>query len=196
MNIILSNFMSLDGVVQAPGGKDEDPDGGFAHGGWSHPYFDVETMGPVFNASMQSTEALLFGRRTWRGMADAWPARAGDPFADHMNSVKKYVASRTLSQADLDWNNTELLGPDDAIGAIRGLREREGGDLQVMGSPSLARQLLEADLVDEVNLMLEPILLGGGKRLWPEDGAARPLELASVTQAGTGVLICSYRPVR
>jgi dihydrofolate reductase len=196
MRIILSDFMSLDGVVQAPGGPQEDTDGGFAHGGWSHPYFDAETMGPVFDAGMQSTEALLFGRRTWRGMADAWPGRAGDPFADHMNAIKKYVASRTLSQNDLDWDNSELLPADDAIGAIRALRERDGGDLQVMGSPTLARQLFEADLVDEVGLMLEPILLGGGKRLFPEDGAARPLELVSVTEAPTGVVICKYRPVR
>jgi dihydrofolate reductase len=195
MDIILSNFMSLDGVVQAPGGPQEDTDGGFAHGGWSHPYFDVDAMGPVFGATMQTTAALLFGRRTWRVMADAWPGRAGDPFADHMNSVKKYVASRTLSQDDLDWENTELLG-DDAIAAIAELRRHEGGDIQVLGSATLARQLFEADLVDRVDVMLEPILLGGGKRIFPEDGTARPLELISVTQASTGVLICSYRRAR
>ena len=195
MNITLNNFISLDGVVQAPGGENEDTDGGFAHGGWSHPYFDPETMGAVFNESMQSTEALLFGRRTWRTMADAWPGRAGDPFADHMNSVKKYVASRTLAQDDIDWENTELLPADDAIGAIRSLRERDGGNLVVLGSPTLARQLFEHDLVDEVSLMLEPVLLGGGKSIFPADGAKRPLELVSVTQAKTGVLICTYRPV-
>jgi dihydrofolate reductase len=144
---------------------------------------------------MERTEALLFGRRTWRGMADAWPGRAGDPFADQMNAIKKYVASRTLTQDDLDWENSELLGGD-ALAAIAELRGREGGDLQVLGSATLARQLFEADLVDEVNLMLEPILLGGGKRIFPEDGAARALELVSVTQASTGVLICSYRPAR
>ena len=196
MRITISDFMSLDGVVQAPGGKEEDTDGGFEHGGWSHPYFDVETMGAAFDASVKNTEALLFGRRTWRVMADAWPSRAGDPFADHMNSVKKYVASRTLSHDDLDWDNTELLPGDDAIGAIRELRERDGGDLNVLGSSSLVRQLFEADLVDEVNVMIEPILLGGGKRIFPEDGNARPLELASVTQASTGVLICTYRRAR
>jgi dihydrofolate reductase len=196
MRITISDFMSLDGVVQAPGGKEEDTDGGFAHGGWSHPYFDVETMGAAFDASVKNTDALLFGRRTWRVMADAWPSRAGDPFADHMNSVKKYVASRTLSEDDLDWDNTELLPGDDAIGAIRELRERDGGDLNVLGSSSLVRQLFEADLVDEVNVMIEPILLGGGKRIFPDDGNARPLELASVTQASTGVLICTYRRAR
>src|SRR5215218_173618 len=144
MRIVLSQFMSLDGVVQAPGGKEEDTDGGFQHGGWSFRWFDPDAMGAAIDEVMQSTEALLFGRRTWRVMADAWPGRAGDPFADHMNSVKKYVASRTLSQTDLDWDNTELLPAADAIAAIRELRERDGGDVQVMGSTSLARKLIEA----------------------------------------------------
>jgi dihydrofolate reductase len=194
MQVILSDFMSLDGVVQAPGGPDEDRDGGFAHGGWSHPYFDLETMGPAFDAVLGGAEALLFGRRTWQGMAAAWPGRAGDPFADRMNAIPKYVASRTLGEGDLTWSNTTLLPADDAIGAVRELRAGEGGGLVVMGSPSLAAQLVEHGLVDEYVLMLEPILLGGGKRLFPADGAARRLELVSATTAGTGVLICRYRP--
>jgi dihydrofolate reductase len=135
MRIIISDFISLDGVVQAPGGPGEDTDGGFEHGGWSMPFFDPETMGPVLGEVMQSTEALLFGRRTWRVMADAWPARAGDPFADRMNEIPKYVASRTLRQDDLDWSNSTLLPADDAIGAVRKLRTRDGEDgIQVMGS--------------------------------------------------------------
>lgn len=194
MRIILSNFMSLDGVVQAPGGKEEDTDGGFAHGGWSNPFFDEATMGPVFDEAKDSTDALLFGRRTWQTMAAAWPGRAGDPFADHMNAVPKYVASRTLSQDDLEWNNSNLLPPDDAIGAIRELKEQDGADIHVMGSSSLAAQLISNDLVDEYRLMLEPIVLGGGKRLFPDDGTARPLELVATTTASTGVLICTYRP--
>ena len=194
MRIILSDFMSLDGVVQAPGGAQEDTDGGFAHGGWSHPYFDLDAMGPAIDETMAATEALLFGRRTWQGMAAAWPERAGDPFADRMNEIPKYVASRTLGQDDLTWSNSTLLPADDAIGAIRGLREREGGAMQVMGSPSLAAQLVAHDLVDEYRLMVEPILLGGGKRLFPDDGTARPLELVSATPVSTGVLICTYRP--
>ncbi len=101
MHIILSNFMSLDGVVQAPGGPDEDTDGGFAHGGWSMPYFDVETMGPAIDEVMSTTDALLFGRRTWQTMAAAWPERGQDPFADRMNDIPKYVASRTLTQDDM-----------------------------------------------------------------------------------------------
>ena len=194
MQIIISDFMSLDGVVQAPGGREEDTDGGFAHGGWSMRYFDPESMGAMIDDVMSNTEALLFGRRTWQTMATAWPARAGDPFADRMNEIPKYVASRTLTQEDLTWAGSTLLPADDAIGAVRELRAREGGGLQVMGSASLATQLVEHDLVDEYRLMIEPILLGGGKRVFPDDGRARPLELVSTTTAPTGVLICAYRP--
>jgi dihydrofolate reductase len=194
MRIILSDFMSLDGVVQAPGGREEDTDGGFAHGGWSMPYFDVDAMGSVIDEVMAETEALLFGRRTWQGMAGAWPGRAGDPFADRMNEIPKFVVSRTLTQDDLTWSGSTLLPADDAIGAISELRARDGKGLQVMGSPSLAAQLVEHDLVDEYRLMIEPILLGGGKRLFPLDGRTRPLELVATTTAGTGVLICTYRP--
>jgi dihydrofolate reductase len=198
MQIILSDFVSLDGVSQAPGGPDEDTDGGFRHGGWSGPFFDPESMGTVIGEVMARTEALLFGRRTWDGMAAAWPDRAGDPYADQMNAIPKYVVSRTLSaeEASSRWNNTTLLGAGgDAIEAVRSLRASGGdGGLQIWGSTSLARQLVENDLVDEYQLMLEPILLGGGKTIFPSDGRARPLELVSVTQAPTGVLICAYRP--
>ncbi|OBI43416.1 dihydrofolate reductase family protein [Mycobacterium sp. E796] len=193
MRIVLSDFMSLDGVVQAPGGQGEDSDGGFAHGGWSMRYFEPETMGPAVSELLAETDALLFGRRTWQSMAAAWPARAGDEFADRMNEIPKYVASRTLSQDDLDWPASILLPPADVIGAIRELRARDGRSLQVMGSASLAAQLIEHDLVDEYQLMLEPILLGGGKRVFPDDGRARPLELVSATTTGTGVLLCTYR---
>ena len=196
MQIILSDFMSLDGIVQAPGGPEEDTEGGFAHGGWSMPYFDVETMGPAIDEVMRTTDALLFGRRTWQGMAAAWPERAGDPFADRINSLPKYVASRTLTEGDLTWSGSVLLPADDAISAIRELREREGRGLQVWGSASLAAQLVQHDLVDEYRLMIEPILLGGGKRIFPDDGTARPLELVSTTTTGTGVLVCTYKPAR
>jgi dihydrofolate reductase len=194
MRIILSDFVSLDGVVQAPGGPDEDTDGGFAHGGWSMKYFDPEAMGPVLGEVMDRTDALLFGRRTWEAMAAAWPSRAGDPFADRMNAIPKFVASRTLGPPDLTWSGSTLLPPDDAIGAVRDLRAGEGQGLQVWGSASLATQLLEADLVDEYVLMIQPLLLGGGKTIFPQDGRARPLELVSTTTASTGVLICTYRP--
>jgi dihydrofolate reductase len=198
MRLILSDFISLDGVSQAPGGPDEDTDGGFTHGGWSGPFFDPESMGTVIGEVMARTDALLFGRRTWDGMAAAWPERAGDPYADQMNAIPKYVVSRTLLAEDASsrWSNTTLLGAGgDAIEAIRALRTSGGdGGLQVWGSTSLARQLVENDLVDEYQLMLEPVLLGGGKRIFPTDGRARQLELVSVTQAKTGVLICAYRP--
>jgi len=199
MRIILSDFISLDGVVQAPGGPGEDDEGGFRHGGWSAPYFDEQVMGQAIDAVMQETDALLFGRRTWDVMAGAWPNRAGDPFADSMNSLPKYVASRTLSAGDVEarWNNSRLIEGDDAIDGIRRLKG-EGGDagMQVWGSASLARQLVEHDLVDEYRLMIEPILLGGGKSIFPTDGEARKLELVSVEQATTGVLVCAYRRVR
>lgn len=197
MRITIIDFISLDGVVQAPGGPEEDTDGGFEHGGWSMPFFDPDTMGPVLGEVMAETEALLFGRRTWDAMAAAWPDRAGDPYADQMNALPKYVVSASLSAEDASsrWSNTTLIGGDDPIGAIRELRDREGdGVVQVWGSASLALQLAERDLVDEYRLLLEPILLGGGKTIFPSDGKARPLDLVSVAQAATGVLILTYRP--
>ncbi len=196
MRIVISEFMSLDGVIQAPGGADEDREGAFDHGGWSMPYFDPETMGSALDEVMQATEALLFGRRTWQVMAAAWPDRAGDPFADRMNEIPKYVASRTLTEDDLTWTGSTLLPADDVFGAVERLRAKDGGDVQVMGSASLAQALVAHDLVDEYRLMLEPVLLGGGKRLFPDDGAQRGLELVATTTSGTGVHICTYRPAR
>jgi dihydrofolate reductase len=196
MELILIDFMSIDGVVQAPGGPGEDDSGGFAHGGWSHPYFDVEVMGPAIGEVMERSDALLYGRRTWQGMAAAWPGRAGDPFADQMNAIKKYVASRTLAREDMTWSNSELLTGDDAIAAVRELKSREGGALQMWGSATFARQLIENDLVDEYVFLIEPIVLGGGKRVFPEDGTKRPLELVDVKPAGTGTLVTTYRPAQ
>jgi len=193
MRLVVNEFMSLDGVVQAPGGAEEDTDGGFAHGGWSVPYFDPEVMGAAINDGMGTVEALLFGRRTWQGMAAAWPGRAGDPYADRMNAIKKYVVSRTLTEDDLSWNNTTLLPGDRALADIADLRAQEGGDLLVWGSASLANTLLAEGLVDELNLMIEPILLGGGKRIFPEDGLARPMQLVRCVSAATGVQVCTYR---
>ena len=193
MRIVVSEFMSLDGVVQAPGGAQEDTDGGFKHGGWSVPFFDPETMGAAVNDAIETTDALLFGRRTWQTMAAAWPGRAGDPFADQMNAVKKSVASRTLRQEDLTWTNSSLLASDDVVGAVRRLKAQDGRDLQVVGSATLARTLIGDGLVDEYRLMIEPIVLGGGKRLFPDDGVARQLEVVSTSLASTGVQICIYR---
>jgi dihydrofolate reductase len=179
MQITLIDFMSLDGVVQAPGGPEEDKDSGFAHGGWSAPYFDVEVMGPAIFEALEAADALLFG----------------DPYADRMNAITKYVASRTLTEDDVTrWSNSRLLPAGDAIGAVRELRDQDGRGVHAWGSADLARQLVEHDLVDEYVLFLEPILLGGGKRIFPETGLARPLELVSATPAKTGVLVCTYRP--
>src|SRR5688572_11066010 len=194
MRVVVSEFMSLDGVVQAPGGQQEDTDGGFAYGGWSMPYFDPEVMGAAIGEGFGKAEALLFGRRTWQVMAGAWPERAGDPFADEMNSIKKYVASRTLTDDDLTWNNTTLLSRDNAITDIAELRAKDGGDLVLMGSATLARNLLAEGVVDELLVMIEPIVLGGGKRIFTDDGIARPLELVKTTTASTGVIVCTYRP--
>jgi dihydrofolate reductase len=196
VRIVISDFMSLDGVVQAPGHPDEDTDGGFAHGGWSMQFFDPATMGAFIDEAMATTEALLFGRRTWQTMAAAWPGRAGDPFADRMNEIQKYVVSRTLSEDDLHWANSTLLPADDLVGAVQRLRERDGGDVQVMGSVSVAQTLIAHDLVDEYRLLIEPIVLGGGKRLFPDDGQARTLDLITSTTSTTGVHICTYRPAR
>ena len=192
MRVMVSEFMSLDGVVQAPGGPDEDTDGGFAHGGWSHPYFDPEVMGPVIADGMNDAEALLFGRRTWQGMAAAWPERAGDPYADSMNTIKKYVASRTLTEDDMTWNST-LLSPENSVADVAKLRAQDGGDLVIWGSVSLVQALLAAGQVDQLTLMIEPILLGGGKRIFPDDGAARPLQLVKSVTTATGVQVCTYR---
>src|SRR5947207_13632533 len=196
MRIVISEFMSLDGVVQAPGGREEDTDSGFAHGGWSHPFFDPEVMGGAFDDALTNAQALLFGRRTWQTMAAAWPERAGDPFADRMNAIPKYVVSGTLSQDDLTWNNSTLIPPADVVEAVRRLRAEDGGDIQVMGSATLAQTLISNDLVDELLLMIEPIVLGGGKRIFPDDGAARQYELVSATTAKTGVQVCRYERSR
>jgi dihydrofolate reductase len=186
MRIVTSEFISLDGVVQAPGGPDEDTDGGFRHGGWSMPFFDPEAMGASINEVAERTDALLYGRRTWQVMAAAWPGRAGGPFADWINAVEKHVVSDTLSEADLTWAPTSLIRSANLSAAMKALRERPGRDVNVLGSAQLVRSLLEADLIDELNLMIEPIVLGGGKSSFPTNGKARPFELMSATTAGTG----------
>jgi dihydrofolate reductase len=196
MRIVISEFISLDGVVQGPGGPEEDTDGGFEHGGWSMPFFDADVMGATIAEVSARTDALLYGRRTWQTMAGAWPERAGDPFADWINAVDKYVVSDTLSETDLAWGPTTVIRGADLIDAVTALRQRPGRDVNVMGSSQLARSLLEADLVDELNLMIEPIVLGGGKTIFPSDGRARRFELVAATTAPTGVQVCRYERVR
>ncbi|MFD7559536.1 MULTISPECIES: dihydrofolate reductase family protein [unclassified Streptomyces] len=193
MRIVISEFISLDGVVQAPGGPEEDTDGGFAHGGWTHPFFDPEVVGGAFTEALNQAEALLFGRRTWQNMAGAWPERAGDPFADRMNALPKHVVSDTLAEDDLTWN-TALIPAEKAVARIRELRDTPGGDLLVMGSPTLARTLLGEGLADELRLMIMPVLLGPGKSIFPTDGTLRPLDLVSTVTSATGVQVTTYRP--
>jgi dihydrofolate reductase len=194
MRIVATEFMSLDGVVQAPGGPDEDLDGGFAHGGWSHPYFDVDVMGQVLGDGMNQVDALLFGRRTFTGMAAAWPERAGDPYADQMNAVKKYVVSNTLTESDIAWNNSTLIPGFKALETIAALRAAPGRDMLIWGSSALVSTLISANLIDELLVMIEPISLGGGKRIFPNDGVARTWKLINSVTASTGVLVCTYQP--
>ena len=194
MRVVVSHLISLDGVIQAPGDAQEDLDGGFRHGGWSLPYFDPESMGRAFDDTLDGAAALLFGRRTYESMGGTRPLPAGEPFADKLEPIPKLVASRTLGESDIAWPNTTLLAGDSTMADLRRMKLEPGGDIVVLGSATLARQLIAEGLVDEYRLMIEPIVLGGGKRLFPDDAWSRPLELVSATTAATGVLICTYRP--
>ena len=196
MKVLVSEFMSLDGVVQAPGGKEEDPSGGFRHGGWSFEFFDPSVMGAVVDEYAQRSEVLLQGRRTYEVSAAAWPQRSGDPFSDWINSAQKYVVSDTLSESDLAWGPATIIRPSELVEKVSALRDRPGGDIYVYGSLSVVRALLADGLVDELVLMIEPITLGGGKTLFPGDGEARKFDLISAQTAKTGVQVCHYRPRR
>jgi dihydrofolate reductase len=195
MQLVVSEFISLDGVVQAPGGRDEDTDGGFRHGGWSMRHFDPEVMGAVVDEFADRSDALLQGRRTHQVSAAAWPNRSGG-FADWINSAQKYVVSDTLSEADLTWKPTTIIRSANLLKEVSAMRDQPGGDIYVYGSVSLVRALLAAELVDELVLMIEPITLGGGKTLFPNDGEARGFELISARTANTGVQVCRYQPER
>ncbi|GAA1560539.1 dihydrofolate reductase family protein [Actinomadura kijaniata] len=192
MRIVICGFISLDGVVQAPGGPDEDRDGGFAHGGWTQPYFDPEVVGGAFDAAMKNATTLLYGRRTWQNMAAAWSQQAGDPFADKLNALPKYVVSDSLDEKDMTWN-TSLIRNAEAAERIRGLRETGDGDAILMGSPTLARTLIEEGLFDELILISMPVILGGGKSIFPAEGTKHALEHVSTVTSPTGVNVCVYR---
>jgi dihydrofolate reductase len=183
-------------VVQAPGGPAEDTSGGFRHGGWSMQFFDPAVMGAVINEFAERNEVLLQGRRTYQVSAAAWPERSGDPFSDWINRAQKYVVSDALTDSDLTWKPATIIRGADLVDRVVALREKSGGDIYVYGSLSVVRSLLTAGLVDELVLMIEPITLGGGKTLFPTDGAARRFELISAQTAATGVQVCRYRPVR
>lgn len=197
MRVVASEFMSLDGVMQAPGGQQEDTSGGFQHGGWSLPYFDPAVMGAAVARLAERGGALLQGGTTYRVSATAWSGQTdtGNPFADWINQAQKYVVSDTLTEADLTWQPTTIIRSTDLISQVSTLREQPGGDIYIYGSLSIVRALLDAGLVDELVLMIEPITLGGGKTLFPTDGQMRTFELISTETAATGVLLCRYRPI-
>jgi dihydrofolate reductase len=196
MQTLITEFISLDGVVQAPGGPKEDTDGGFCHGGWSMKFFDPEVMGGMFGELAGQSDALLQGRRTYQASATAWPNRSGDDFSNWINRVQKYVVSDSLSEADITWHPTKIIRVADFLKEVTSLRQRPGGYIYVYGSASMVRALLSADLVDELLLSIEPIILGGGKTIYPENGEALTFELVSMATAKTGVQICRYRRAR
>jgi len=192
MRTLITEFISLDGVVQAPGGASEDTDGGFSHGGWSMQYFDPVVMGGAYTDLAMHSDALLQGRRTYQASAAAWPGRSGDPFTDWINRVQKYVVSSTLTDEDITWNPTTIIRGHDLVRTVSGLRAQPGGYIYVYGSAMMVRSLLEADLVDELVLTIEPIILGGGKTIFAQNGQAIPFTLESTTRASTGAQVCRY----
>lgn len=192
MKTLIAEFISLDGVVQAPGGASEDTDGGFSHGGWSMKYFDPVTMGGMYAELAAKSDALLQGRRTYQVSAAAWPSRSGDPFTDWINRVQKYVVSDTLTEKDATWNPTTIIRGADFLRTVSELRARPGGYIYVYGSATMVRSLFAADLVDELLLTIEPIVLGGGKTIFAENGKAIPFTLESTTKASTGAQVCRY----
>lgn len=192
MKTLITEFISLDGVVQAPGGASEDTDGGFGHGGWSMRYFDPVVMGGMYSELAAKSDALLQGRRTYQVSAAAWPSRSGDPFTDWINRVQKYVVSDTLAEEDATWAPTTIIRGRDFVRTVSELRARPGGYIYVYGSATMVRSLLAADLVDELLLTIEPIILGGGKTIFASDGKAIPFTLESTAKASTGAQVCRY----
>jgi dihydrofolate reductase len=185
-NLIVHEFITLDGVIQAPGGPDEDRDGGFTHGGWTLPYWH-DDIGATFGSIMQNVDAFLLGRRTYVTHAEAFePLPAGDAFGDLMNPPAKYVVSKTLEKPI--WRNTTIIR-DDVVASVRALKAAPGKSIIVDGSSQLCHTLLEHDLVDELYLTTYPLTLGTGKRLFPGTGhAAQQFSLASSKAYPTGVL--------
>jgi dihydrofolate reductase len=186
--LIVSEFVSLDGVMQAPGGKDEDLDGGFQHGGWTIPYWH-DDIGRSFFELIKDADALLLGRRTYVTHAEAFePMPAGDPFGDALNAPKKYVVSKTLEKPT--WRNTTIIR-DNPIEAIRALKAEPGKNILTDGSSQLVHDLVKHDLVDELHLLLYPLLLGGGKKVLPE-GVHTTFKLLSAKPYPSGVVGLHY----
>lgn len=194
--IVAFTSLTLDGVMQAPGRPDEDVRGGFRHGGWAAPYSDPE-LGKAAGESMATTGGLLLGRRTYEDFYGYWPNQTDNPFTEVLHNTRKYVASRTLREP-LPWSNSILLAVDetgDVCGAVAQLREQPGQDLVVLGSGELLRSLMRRDLVDRYILLIHPVILGSGQRLFV-DGEVATLRLVDTSATSTGVLVATYQPVR
>ena len=191
--VIVNEWMSLDGVVQAPGAPDEDTSGGFKHGGWHMRYFDELSQQKVLEGFAE-TGGMLLGRRTYEIFAAYWPNAPEEEqvIAEPMNTLPKYVASTTLEDP-LEWQNSTVL-QGDLTDAVSALKREDGKDLHVIGSTRLVQSLIANDLVDELRLMIDPVVLGGGKRIFPEDGGLRSLQLADSQVTTTGAILATYAP--
>jgi dihydrofolate reductase len=189
--VVANEFMTLDGVVQAPSYPDEDTTGGFEHGGWHRHYLDDVSMRWVVE-NVIGAGGFLLGRGTYEMFAAHWPNASEEEqaLAQPLNTLPKYVVSTTLSEP-LEWRNSTLLRGD-LREAVSALRAEEGRDLHVIGSPGLVQSLIEHDLVDELQLMIDPLVLGGGKRFFPDDGALKRLRLVDNQATSTGALIATY----
>jgi dihydrofolate reductase len=190
MKIRVWNSLSLDGVMQAPGGKQEDTRGGFEHGGWGAPYSD-EVMLSKAGVGMAEPGPIIFGRRTYEQMYGYWPHQTDNPFTDVLNNAQKYVASRTMEDP-LPWQNSTLL-VGDAGDALAELKEQPGPDALVLGSGDLLATLIRRDLIDVYTLLIYPLVLGSGRRMFPEGAFAR-LRLVESVPTTTGVIIARYEP--
>jgi dihydrofolate reductase len=189
--LIVAEFITLDGVIQAPGGADEDTEGGFVHGGWTHPYWH-DDIGTHFFQAMSQADALLLGRKTWQTHGAAFdPMPEGDPFGDPMKSIQKYVVSTTLTSTSL-WRNSTLISSN-VVEEVRKLKAQPGKNILLDGSSVLAHTLIENDLVDEYLLHVYPLALGSGKRLFPE-GMRVNLKLVEASPIPSGVVFMRYRP--
>ena len=191
--VIVEEFMSLDGVVQAPGGEDEDMTGGFEHGGWHMRYMDEPAQKRALEGIVEAGGFIL-GRRTYEIFAAYWPNAPKEEhvIAEPLNTKPKYVASRTLSDP-LEWQNSTVLQGDVAQ-AVAALKREDGADLHIIGSTELVQTLLEHRLVDELRLMIDPVMLGGGKRIFRDDGSLRPLRLVDSEVTPTGAVLATYAP--
>ncbi len=187
--LIVAEFITLDNVIQAPGGENEDTEGGFRHGGWTRPYWH-DDIGAHFFDAMSKADAFLLGRKTWQIHGGAFEPMKGDPFADALNNIPKYVVSTTLDSPSA-WRNSTIIR-DDVVGSIHRLKEQPGKNILLDGSSVLAKTLAENDMVDEYSLHVYPIVLGSGKRLFPE-GKRLDMTLVEATPLPTGVVFTRYR---